>query len=34
MNDTGSPASGTIGINEYDASNKYEQVDQVSGLVE
>lgn len=33
MNDTGSPASGTIGINEYDG-NKYEQVDQVSGLVE
>ena len=33
MNDTGSPASGTIGINEY-TKNKYEQVDQVSGLVE
>ena len=33
MNDTGSPASGTIGINEY-TGNKYEQVDQVSGLVE
>ena len=34
MNDTGSPASGTIGINEYTKGNKYEQVDQVSGLVE
>ncbi len=33
MNDSGSPSSGTIGINEYDG-NKYEQVDQVSGLVE
>ncbi len=33
MNDTGSPASGTIGINLYDG-NKYEQVDTVSGLVE
>lgn len=33
MNDTGSPASGTIGINEY-TQNKYEQVDTVSGLVE
>jgi ABC-type branched-subunit amino acid transport system substrate-binding protein len=33
MNDTGSPASGTIGINEY-TGNKYEQVDTVSGLVE
>lgn len=33
MNDTGSPASGTIGINEYDG-NTYKQVDQVSGLVE
>ena len=33
MNDTGSPASGTIGVNEY-SGNKYEQVDQVSGLVE
>ena len=34
MNDSGSPASGTIGINEYSKGNKYEQVDQVSGLVE
>jgi ABC-type branched-subunit amino acid transport system substrate-binding protein len=34
MNDSGSPASGTIGINEYTKGNKYEQVDQVSGLVE
>ncbi len=33
MNDTGSPASGTIGINVYDG-NTYEQVDTVSGLVE
>jgi branched-chain amino acid transport system substrate-binding protein len=33
MNDTGSPASGTIGINEY-TGNKYKQVDSVSGLVE
>ncbi len=33
MNDTGSPASGTIGINLYDG-NDYEQVDTVSGLVE
>ncbi len=33
MNDTGSPASGTIGINLY-KGNKYEQVDKVSGLVE
>ncbi|MGH3346256.1 MAG: ABC transporter substrate-binding protein [Nocardioides sp.] len=33
MNDTGSPASGTIGINEY-TGNKYKQVDTVSGLVE
>jgi ABC-type branched-subunit amino acid transport system substrate-binding protein len=33
MNDTGSPASGTIGINEY-TGNKYEQIDTVSGLVE
>jgi branched-chain amino acid transport system substrate-binding protein len=34
MNDTGSPASGTIGINEYSKGNKYKQVDQVSGIVE
>jgi ABC-type branched-subunit amino acid transport system substrate-binding protein len=33
MNDTGSPASGTIGINEY-TGNKYKQIDAVSGLVE
>jgi len=34
MNDTGSPASGTIGIQEYpDNGNKYEQVDTVSGVV-
>ena len=34
MNDTGSPASGTIGINEYVKGNKYKQIDQVSGIVE
>jgi ABC-type branched-subunit amino acid transport system substrate-binding protein len=34
MNDSGSPASGTIGINEYAKGNTYEQVDTVSGLVE
>jgi ABC-type branched-subunit amino acid transport system substrate-binding protein len=33
MNDSGSPAAGTIGINLYDGNN-FEQVDQVSGLVE
>ena len=33
MNDTGSPASGTIGIQQYDNSNKYKQVDAVSGVV-
>jgi branched-chain amino acid transport system substrate-binding protein len=32
MNDTGSPASGTIGVNEY-KGNKYEQTDTVSGVV-
>ena len=34
MNDSGSPASGTIGINEYSKGNKYKQIDQVSGIVE
>jgi branched-chain amino acid transport system substrate-binding protein len=34
MNDSGSPASGTIGVFEYDNKNKYEQIDTVSGLVE
>ena len=35
MNDTGSLASGTIGIFEYpDNSNKYEQLDTISGLIE
>ena len=34
MNDSGSPASGTIGINEYAKGNKFEQVDTVSGTVE
>lgn len=33
MNDTGSPASGTIGINEY-SGNTYEQLDTVSGVVD
>lgn len=32
MNDTGSPASGTIGIQEY-KGNKYSQIDAVSGVV-
>ena len=32
MNDTGSPATGTIGIQLY-KGNKYEQVDAVSGVV-
>jgi branched-chain amino acid transport system substrate-binding protein len=33
MNDTGSPASGTIGIQLYEKGNKYKQVDTVSGVV-
>ncbi|MCW2768374.1 MAG: amino acid transporter substrate-binding protein [Nocardioides sp.] len=33
MNDTGSPASGTIGINLYKKGNTYEQVDSVSGVL-
>lgn len=33
MNDTGSPATGTIGIQLYKKGNKYEQVDAVSGVV-
>ena len=33
MNDTGSPSSGTIGIQEYAKGNKYEQVDSVSGVI-
>jgi branched-chain amino acid transport system substrate-binding protein len=33
MNDTGSPASGTIGVQLYDKNNKYKQVDAVSGVV-
>ena len=33
MNDTGSPASGTIGIQLYAKDNKYKQVDAVSGVV-
>ncbi len=33
MNDTGSPASGTIGVNEYSKGNTFEQVDSVSGVV-
>ncbi len=34
MNDTGSPASGTIGINQYKKGNTFEQVDTVSGVVD
>jgi ABC-type branched-subunit amino acid transport system substrate-binding protein len=34
MNDSGSPSSGTIGINEYQKGNTFEQVDTVSGVVE
>jgi branched-chain amino acid transport system substrate-binding protein len=34
MNDTGSPNSGTIGIQEYANGNKYKQVDTVSGVIE
>ena len=33
MNDTGSPASGTIGVNEYSKGNTYEEIDTVSGVV-
>lgn len=33
MNDSGSPASGTIGINVYEKGNKYTQQDTVSGVV-
>lgn len=33
MNDSGSPSSGTIGIQEY-TKNNYKQIDTVSGLVE
>jgi ABC-type branched-subunit amino acid transport system substrate-binding protein len=34
MNDSGSPAAGTIGVNEYQDGNTYEEVDTVSGTVE
>jgi branched-chain amino acid transport system substrate-binding protein len=34
MNDTGSPNSGTIGIQQYENGNKYKQVDTVSGVIE
>lgn len=33
MNDTGSPSSGTIGIQQYAKGNKFEQIDAVSGVV-
>jgi len=33
MNDTGSPATGTIGINVYKKGNTYEQVDAITGVV-
>ena len=34
MNDTGSPNSGTIGIQLYEKGNKYNQVDSVSGIID
>jgi ABC-type branched-subunit amino acid transport system substrate-binding protein len=34
MNETGSLVKGTIGINQYDKSNTYKQIDSVTGLVE
>ncbi len=34
MNDSGSPSSGTIGIQEYVKGNTYKQIDEVSGVVE
>ncbi len=34
MNDSGSPNSGTIGIQEYKKGNTYEQVDTVSGVIQ
>lgn len=34
MNDSGSPNSGTIGIQQYKKGNKYEQVDTVSGVIQ
>jgi len=33
MNDSGSPSSGTIGIQEYSKGNTYKQVDSVSGVI-
>ncbi|MBA2463733.1 MAG: ABC transporter substrate-binding protein [Nocardioidaceae bacterium] len=33
MNDTGSPSSGTIGVNVYEKGNTYKQVDTVSGVI-
>ncbi|QNN54741.1 ABC transporter substrate-binding protein [Nocardioides mesophilus] len=33
MNDTGSPSSGTIGIQQYEKGNTYKQVDSVSGVI-
>lgn len=34
MNDTGSPQTGTIGINEYSKGNTYKQIDTVSGTTD
>ncbi len=34
MNDSGSPNSGTIGVQQYNKGNKYEQVDTVSGVIQ
>ncbi|CAN5339735.1 ABC transporter substrate-binding protein [soil metagenome] len=34
MNDTGSPSSGTIGVNLYEKGNTYKQVDTVSGVID
>ena len=33
FNDTGSPDTGTYSINEYEANNKYKQIDSVSGVI-
>jgi branched-chain amino acid transport system substrate-binding protein len=34
LNDTGSVSKATIGIQEYGANNKYEQIDSVSGVIQ
>jgi len=33
MNDSGSPSSGTIGVQEYSKGNTYKQVDSISGVI-